>query len=260
MTQAIILAAGQGTRLRPITDDKPKCLTPLNGKTLLERQTNVLKSAGISNITVVGGYRIDQIKAMGYSCHENPKYASTNMVSTLFCGEHLMSGNDDLLICYGDIIYQPNNLETLLKNDAEIALMIDKDWRQLWELRLDNPLTDAETLKLDHEGNIIELGKKPKGYDEIQGQYTGLIKIRKDKVRDFIHFYHDLDKEKTYDGQNFDNMYMTSFIQQLIDAGWQVKAAEVSNGWLEIDSVSDLETYQSLENKGQLKAYCDLSD
>lgn len=260
MTKAIILAAGQGTRLRPITNDKPKCLTPLSGKTLLERQVSVLKSAGINDITVIGGYRIDQIKALGYQCQENPNYESTNMVSTLFCAEHVMSESDDLLICYGDIIYQPNNLVTMLKNEAEIALMIDKDWRQLWELRLENPLEDAETLKLGDNGAVIELGKKPKGYDEIQGQYTGLIKVRKDKVKDFISFYHGLDQDKIFDGQDFDNMYMTSFIQQLIDARWDVKAAEVSNGWLEIDSVSDLETYQALEDKGQLKAYCDLGD
>lgn len=259
MTQAIILAAGQGTRLRPITDDKPKCLTPLDGKSLLARQTDVLQSAGIDDIVVIGGYRIDQIKALGYQCHENPSYESTNMVSTLFCAEQLMSGREDLLICYGDIIYQPNNLITLLQSEAEIALMVDKDWRQLWELRLDDPLSDAETLKLDDEGHVLELGKKPKSYDEIQGQYTGLIKVRKDKVQDFIHFYHDMDKDKNYDGQDFDNMYMTSFIQQLIDNGWEVKSAEVSNGWLEIDSVSDLEIYQSLQDQGQLKSYCDLS-
>ncbi len=259
MTQAIILAAGQGTRLRPITDDKPKCLTPLDGKSLLARQTDVLQSAGIDDIVVIGGYRIDQIKALGYQCHENPRYESTNMVSTLFCAEQLMSGREDLLICYGDIIYQPNNLKTLLQSEAEIALMVDKDWRQLWELRLDDPLSDAETLKLDDEGHVLELGKKPKSYDEIQGQYTGLIKVRKDKVQDFIHFYHAMDRDKNYDGQDFDNMYMTSFIQQLIDNGWEVKSAEVSNGWLEIDSVSDLETYQSLQDQGQLKAYCDLS-
>ncbi len=260
MTKAIILAAGQGTRLRPITNDKPKCLTPLNGKSLLARQTEVLKSAGINDILVIGGYRIDQIKTLGYSCIENPKFASTNMVSTLFCAQDEMSETEDLLICYGDIIYQENNLETLLNKDAEIALMIDKDWRQLWELRLENPLEDAETLKLSDDGSVLELGKKPDSYADIEGQYTGLIKVRKDKVNDFIRFYADLNQHETYDGQDFANMYMTSFLQQLIDAKWDVKAAMVSNGWLEIDSVSDLETYQGLEDKGQLKPYCDLGD
>lgn len=260
MTKAIILAAGQGTRLRPITNDKPKCLTPLSGKSLLARQSEVLKSAGVKDIVVIGGYRIDQINALGYTCVENPLYASTNMVSTLFCAQSEMSETEDLLICYGDIIYQPNNLAVVLQSDAEITLMIDEEWRQLWELRLDNPLEDAETLKLAENGSVLELGKKPDSYDDIEGQYTGLIKIRKDKIDDFIKFYEALDQTATYDGQNFANMYMTSFIQQLIDASWEVKAAMVNNGWLEIDSVSDLETYQSLEDQGKLKPYCDLGD
>ncbi len=260
MTTAIILAAGQGTRLRPITNDKPKCLTPLKGKTLLARQVAVLQSAGITDITVVGGYRIDQIRALGYQCLENTAYESTNMVSTLFCAEAKMTGQEDLLICYGDIIYQPDNLHTLLNTEAEIALMIDKEWRRLWELRLENPLEDAETLKLGDDGAVLELGKKPQRYDEIQGQYTGLIKISQAKVKDFVNFFHQLPKDQNYDGQDFDNMYMTSFLQQLIDTGWQVKAAEVSNGWLEIDSVDDLETYQSLEEQGKLITYCRLED
>lgn len=258
MTQAIVLAAGQGTRLRPITNDKPKCLTPIDGKTLLDRQAAVLNAAGISKITVIGGYRIDQIKALGYNCEENPAFESTNMVSTLFCAEAIMDESEDLLICYGDIIYQPENLTTVLETDAEMVLMVDKEWRKLWELRLENPLDDAETLKLSESDDVLELGKKPNNYDEIQGQYTGLIKIRKDKVKDLISFYHGLDKGATFDGQDFDNMYMTSFIQQLIDVNWQVKAALVNNGWLEIDSVSDLEAYQSLQDQGLLKPFCDL--
>jgi choline kinase len=258
MTKAIILAAGQGTRLRPITNDKPKCLTPLSGKSLLARQVEVLNAAGITDVLVIGGYRIDQIKALGYQCIENPHFATTNMVSTLFCAQDEMVDSEDLLICYGDIVYQANNLAAVLEKDAEITLMIDKDWQQLWELRLDNPLEDAETLKLGDDGSVIELGKKPKNYTEIEGQYTGLIKVRKDKVKDFVRYYAELDREGNYDGKDFANMYMTSFLQQLIDSNWEVKAAMVSNGWLEVDSVSDLETYQGMQDNGQLKPYCDL--
>lgn len=258
MTQAIILAAGQGTRLRPITNDRPKCLTPLAGKSLLARQVEVLKQAGVSDITVIGGYRIDQIKALGYRCKENKAYEGTNMVSTLFCAEDIMNNDEDLLICYGDIVYQPNNLSKVLDDKGELVLMVDQEWRRLWELRLDNPLEDAETFKMNDQGLVTELGKKPNGYDEVQGQYTGLIKVSQTKISDFIAFYHQLDREALYDGQDFDNMYMTSFIQMLIDAGWQVKAALVNNGWLEVDSVSDLETYQNLHQEGLLSSYYEL--
>ncbi|MFI4955397.1 MAG: NTP transferase domain-containing protein, partial [Gammaproteobacteria bacterium] len=81
MTRAIILAAGQGTRLRPLTNDKPKCLVPLNGIPLLARQAATLRACGVENIHVVGGYCVEQIQALNYSCSINADYATTNMVS-----------------------------------------------------------------------------------------------------------------------------------------------------------------------------------
>ncbi|MBK1652709.1 sugar phosphate nucleotidyltransferase [Halorhodospira halochloris] len=60
--RAIILAAGQGTRLRPLTDDRPKCMVELEGKPLLEHQLEVLRGAGIEDIHVVGGYRAEWLQ------------------------------------------------------------------------------------------------------------------------------------------------------------------------------------------------------
>ncbi len=219
MTRAIILAAGQGTRLRPLTEHCPKCLVSFAGKPLLDRQAEVLTRCGVNNIHVVGGYRADQIKHRGYSCSINEQYESTNMVSTLFSAMDYLTGTDDLLISYGDIIYQENNLRAVLSSQDEIAVMSDTQWKDFWSLRFDDPLSDAETFKCDQDGYIIELGKKARSYDDIQGQYTGLIKIRADRISALIDFYQQLDRGAQYDGKNFDNMYMTSFLQALIHAG-----------------------------------------
>lgn len=245
MTKCLILAAGQGTRLRPITNDKPKCLTPLAGKPMLIRQVETLKSQGIDNIHVATGYRSDQIEKLGFETSLNTRFDSTNMVETLFTAREFIKGSEDLIIGYGDIVYNEKNLVSLLESDEELSIMVDEKWKDLWSLRLDDPLTDAETLKLK-DGLITELGKKPNSYNEIEGQYTGLIKVRGDKVADFIGFYDKLDRDNEYDGNNFDNMYMTSFIQLLIDSGWKVGAAIVKNGWLEVDTVEDLNMYEKL--------------
>ncbi|CAH0992013.1 CTP:phosphoglutamine cytidylyltransferase [Sinobacterium norvegicum] len=255
MTRALILAAGQGTRLRPLTNDKPKCLVPLLGKTLLARQVDTLRQAGIDNIHIATGYRCDQIEALGFNTTKNPRFAETNMVETLFCAKDFIQQEGDLIIAYGDIVYNPENLQALLASDAEVALMIDKRWRDLWSLRLENPLEDAETLVLDEHSNVIELGKKPENYDRIHGQYTGLIKLRSDKIPAFIEHYNKLDRAGQYDGNDFDNMYMTSFIQGLIDNSWQVKAAIVNNGWLEIDSTDDLAQYENMASDGTLALF-----
>lgn len=257
--QALILAAGQGTRLRPLTNEKPKCLVELAGKSLLDRQAAVLRHAGVAQITVIGGYRAEQIGALGYPLVLNPRYASTNMVATLFCAESLMKDGQDLLIGYGDIVYEPRVLEELLASDAPVALSIDREWQRYWELRMEDPLVDAETLKLDAQGNLTELGKKPRCYDEIQGQYMGLIKIRADRVAAFREAYRQMDRDGTFDGQDFDNMYMTSFLQHLIDTGWELRAALVDNGWLEVDSVEDIETYQAMEAEGRLAPFMRLA-
>lgn len=255
MTRALILAAGEGTRLRPLTNDKPKCMVPLLGTSLLERQISCLKNQGISNIHIATGYRAGQIEVLGYPTSLNARYNQTNMVRTLFSALDFIKQEGDLIISYGDIVYNDNNLRVLLECEDEIGLMIDSKWRDLWSLRLENPLDDAETLMMNDAGFITELGKKPDSYDRIQGQYTGLIKIRSDKINDFINFYYQLDNKAIYDGKDFDNMYMTSFLQALIDASWQAKAVLVENGWLEIDSVEDLKQYELLAKQGKLDRF-----
>jgi choline kinase len=255
MTKALILAAGQGTRLRPLTDDRPKCLVEFCGETLLKRQAATLRLCDIADICVATGYRSDLIRELGFTTIENPRYESTNMVESLFCAKAFFEKEGDLIIAYGDIIYQKENLIALMNSDEEVSLMIDSNWRDLWSLRFENPLDDAETLLMSEDGYVTELGKKPKNYEQIQGQYTGLIKIREDKKSDILAFYNELDRSISYDGKDFDNMYMTSFLQLLIDDRWKVKAVEVSNGWLEIDSVEDLEAYEGMASRGELSRF-----
>ncbi|MDP9940106.1 phosphocholine cytidylyltransferase family protein [Ectopseudomonas alcaliphila] len=253
--RAVILAAGQGSRLRPYTDDRPKCMVSLFGKPMLHRQLEVLRASGINDITLVGGYKADALDAEAVNIVLNPRYAKTNMVSTLFCAESVMTDDQDLLILYGDVIYEPKVLESLLSCDCPLAISVDREWRRFWELRMENPLADAETLKLQDGNRIVELGKKPSGYDEVQGQYMGLIKVRADVVLAFRNAWHVMDRAIAYDGKDFDNMYMTSFLQYLIDQGWDARAAFTDNGWLEVDTVEDLEEYELMQRKGLLSSF-----
>lgn len=254
----IILAAGQGTRLRPYTDDRPKCLVELQGRPLLHRQLDVLRAKGLSDITLIAGYRADRLLDQGVDVVLNPRFAETNMVSTLFCAEARMVEGQDLLIAYGDIIYQPSVLESLLATDAPLAIAIDREWRRFWEIRMEDPLADAETLKLDNNDCIVELGRKPKDYSEVQGQYMGLIKIRGDHVAAFRQAWHQMDRNVMRDGKDFDNMYMTTFLQSLIDSGWTARAAFTDNGWLEVDTVEDLDQYHEMLRSGQLDSFIQL--
>ena len=143
--KAIILVAGEGARLRPYTLDRPKCLVEVDGYSLLDRQMTVLATEAIHPIVLIGGYRVEMLKRSGIELRVNPRYAETNMVWTLFCAEDDLEG--EVLLCYGDIVYSREILQTLLESKADISVAIDLDWESYWRARNENPLDDAETLK-----------------------------------------------------------------------------------------------------------------
>ena len=255
MTHCLILAAGEGTRLRPFTCDRPKGLVALLGKSLVSHQIDTLKTCGIENIAIATGYKAEKFAALGHQMFHNEFFASTNMVESLFAARlFLEQAKGDVLISYGDIVYQQKNLQSILDTDGDIVVMVDDGWLELWSARNENLLNDAETLKYGKHGQIVELGKKPTSLDDIKGQYTGLIKIQAQKVADLVSFYDQLDRSSHYDGHTFEQMYMTSFLQLLIDAGWMVMPAHVSHGWLEVDTVEDLHLYERLFSEGKLDA------
>ena len=247
--KAIILAAGQGIRLRPYTDNYPKCMVEYNGKPIIDYILESLNNAGISDIVIVDGYKKEALESYLSSKHikfcTNEKYGSTNMVYTLFCSENEM--NDDIIISYADIIYRENIIKKLQEDKSDFSVIVDKNWKELWKLRMENPLLDAETMKIDSDGYIYELGQKPQSFDEIQGQYIGLVKISKEFLPEVTKYYKSLDKSAIYDGKTFDNMFMTTFIQSLIDNVKKPKAVFIEGGWVEIDSCQDIEAYKSLK-------------
>lgn len=236
--KAVILAAGEGSRLRPYTNDRPKCLVEYRGKPILDYTLETLRACGVNDIVVVRGYKGECIVRPGVRFHENPRFAETNMVYTLLCAKAELQ--DDVIISYGDIIYREGVLNTLLASKAPLSVIVDRKWKELWRQRMENPLDDAETMKLDAEGNIRELGKKPKSYDDVNGQYIGLLKIAGGACREILDFYESLDPAASYDGRPKEKMFMTSFIQLIIDRLMPVKAVMIDGGWLEVDAPEDL--------------------
>lgn len=240
--KGIILAAGQGIRLRPMTDDRPKCMVEYRGVPLIDQIMDTLSACGVSPLVIVAGYRSDVLENHVRPQHArviiNSDFNSTNMVHSLFCAEGELTG--DILISYSDIIYKQEIVQAILDCPADLAITIDTEWRSLWQLRMDDPLADAETLQLDCNGCVLDLGRKPSSYDEIQGQYMGLIKIS-GRIWDQVKWlYQGLDRQKLFDGKNFSQMYMTTFLMELIQSGIACQSVPIQGGWLEIDAPSDL--------------------
>ena len=244
--ESIILAAGSGTRLGNLTKSNPKCMVKVKGKSLIEYQLDVLKLNGFENINIVCGYEYKKIKFKNIRYFLNKKYAETNMVYSLFCAKEILNSGNDVIISYGDILYNNEVLKRIVSSTSEINIAIDLDWQKYWDQRMDDPLSDAETLKFDEDLNILEIGKKPKSLQEIQGQYIGLIKLRSDIAMKLHSIWEKMDREILYDSKTFSNMYMTSFLQYLIQIGINLKGVPINGGWAEIDTPSDIIVAESL--------------
>jgi len=236
--KAIILAAGRGSRMQGLTDDRPKCLVELRGKTLLDWQLEALHGAGITEIGIVTGYKREQLADRGLHEFHNPRWAETNMVSSLECaGDWLRAG--PCVVSYSDIFYESEAVTALVESKAKLAVTYDAHWRALWEKRFGDPLLDAETFRLNADGTLAEIGNKPKTIAEIEGQYMGLLRLTPEGWREVMCI------RSTLLPETCDRMHMTGTLQKVIEAGRvSVAALPYHMGWGEVDSAEDLAGYQ----------------
>ena len=251
--KALILAAGQGKRLGKASKNRPKCLVELFGKSIINKQLEILKSSNIKNINIVTGFKSNLLNNLNLNTYHNKDFEKTNMVFSMFKAFDLFDSNEtDLIVSYGDIIYEKGNLDKLINSKSPVSIMVDQNWRNLWSLRFDNPLDDAETMIFDNNLNIIELGKKTDNYSYIQGQYTGLIKFDKNYLKKIKDIYIEIQNSNLID---YKNMYMTDFLQLIINQKIKVSATLVKGGWLEIDTEKDIICYENLDKHGELKKF-----
>jgi choline kinase len=248
--KVIILAAGQGERLRPLTENIPKCMVNFLGKSILERQIDIFQNLGINDISVVAGYCADKVNLDNITKFENKNFMTTNMVESLFTAEEKL--DDSVIVSYGDIIFEPSIIQNLIDSRHDISVVVDKNWRDLWNVRFENPLDDAESLVLDKNELILELGQKVDSIDNIQGQFIGLMKFQNDGIIDIINFYKKM-KLIANSSTNplnpnlpFEKSFMTDFLQGLIQNNQKLNAIIIKNGWLEIDSLKDYNLYQKM--------------
>ncbi len=259
---AIILAAGEGKRLRPLTNDKPKCMVELFGKSILQRQLEIFRSCGINDISVVTGYLGDKIMFDGIRYYQNQKYASTNMIETLFCAEDAI--RDSTIVSYGDIIFEKNILEKLIDATDDISVVVDKSWYKYWKMRFNDPLEDAESLIVDNNGYIKNIGQKVSHVKQIMGQYIGLMKFQHNGTLYLKNFYKNTMKHAST-GINslnpklpFEKSYMTDLLQALISNDYKIKSIPINNGWLEVDTKHDYDIYNLFYEENKLHKFIKL--
>lgn len=255
--KVIILAAGQGTRLRPLTDDRPKCMVEVNGKSIIERQLDTMYACGIhdEDITIICGYcsdvLMDRFKDTKINFIVNEQYDSTNMVCSLMCARNLMEAEEDIIISYGDIIYGEPVFQKILAAEDDTSVIVDDGWYEYWSERCENPLDDAETLMFDQNNYLTEIGQKTTELAKVQSQYIGLMRFKGEGLKAMLSLSDEAEK-RSANGEalwrttrNYAKMYMTDLLQGLIDEENKLRAVHIQRGWFEIDDCEDLKVVES---------------
>ena len=260
--KAIILAAGLGQRLHPHTIDKPKAMVELMGCSLIQRQIDIYEYFGVSPVIIVGGHGFSTLKKTGCTLVKNENFSTTNMVYSLLCARNHL--DDDVIVSYGDIIYEPCILEKLIKSSHNISVAVDTNWRSYWEARFENPLCDAETLKISSDQKLLEIGNKPHSYADIDAQFMGLIKFKKSSLSNILHLCDTLNASSNklsaeLNGTTIESAYTTDLLNHLINEKVSIYAVKFSGAWVEIDTTTDLGNEVTVQRCKKIdEAICEL--
>jgi 2-aminoethylphosphonate-pyruvate transaminase len=178
-SHAIILAAGQGMRLRAVVDDRPKGLIEIGGEPLVARSIRLLRAAGIRRVTLVAGYRSSQYTRLlaheaGVVVVENAGFATTGSMASLATALKVLTGDDDLLVLESDIIYEPRALDVILQShDTTLASGATGAGDEVW---------------IHTEGNRLRAMSKDRGVlRSVAGEFVGITHLSRaaaDAMRD----------------------------------------------------------------------------
>lgn len=241
--KAIIIAAGMGSRLIPLTNDKPKCMLELKGKTLLECQIDALRASGIDRIAVIKGYKKERINYPGLIYYINDNYQNNNILHSLFYAEKEM--DDEFIAVYSDIFYTKDIVKRLLDNKEDVSIVADIDWRGYYQGRTDHSISEAENVIFDADNNVVKIGKILPNKDDVHGEFIGMMKCTKKGALVFKRYFHRL--KQIYSGKPFQKAsifgkaYLTDIFQDMVDFGVRINCVIIEKGWAEIDTVQDYE-------------------
>ncbi len=231
----IILSAGRGKRLGTKTELLPKCLVKVKGKPIIDYLENFRNK--FKKTIIVAGYKHHLLfnkfkKVKNLSFCINTDYINTNMVYSLFKVSKNQIKKSDIVVCYSDIIFDPN-IYKLFKQTKKTFITINKKWLDLWKkrMRFNKIKYDAEDLVIDNS-KVISIGNKiqkklPKY------QFMGLVKITNKDFFKLKKFF--LKQKKNIDFTSFLNLAIKNKIIKL-------SYRKTSSYWYEIDTKSDLKS------------------
>lgn len=224
--QAIIMAAGKGSRLGGLTKGNPKSFVEIKGKKLIEYNLEILKELGVEKIIIVTGYREDAFMKLTKDMSEvvlkyNPFYSLVNVLGSFYIGMEELS--DDFLYLHADTLCEKKVFDELIQFKADVNLPVE--FKEC----------DEEAMKVHLEDGRITKITKQMPIEESAGEFIGIASFRKKIIPKL--------KEKTKEvlAEGKFESYFEAAIQRLIDEKeFDVRTVDIKDAfWAEIDFEED---------------------
>lgn len=238
-TKAVILAATRGSKLEDLTVDRPKCMVDVRGKPLLHRLVGSFNDAGVRELTVVTGYKADTVNFPGINTAENTEFETTGEVASLACSMDALKG--ECVVSYGDIMFRSHVLNQLLDCEADIAVVVDANWKQE---RAETTKRTVDLAACNHaytgdyfDDEVSELTRLDSAMNEADanGEWIGLAKFSA-KGSELLRA--ELDNMKS-DG-SLGKASMNDLFNRLIDSGAKPQVVYITGNWLDVNDAFDL--------------------
>jgi choline kinase len=218
----IYLAAGEGRRLRPLTDDRPKAMVELGGVPLAERALRSLCEAGAGEIVAVLGHRPETMRALGGLVSEerfNPRFAELGNIYSLWCARDVIERG--CLIVNSDVLFEDEIARRLVALEGSAVLCASADG------------VDAESMKaVSSEGRLVSLSKEAP--HDVNPEYIGLARIDEAHGPLLAAILDEFVERELLD------LYYESALEELARRE-SVRAVSVDGlAWIEIDDHEDL--------------------
>lgn len=236
--KALILAAGTASRLRPLTNNTPKCLLKIGERPLLQRSMDALVANGITEFCIVTGYLHNMIEdfvhehypSLNVQFIHNDVYASTNNIYSLWMARPVAEG-EDVLLLDSDLLYDPAIVDRVLKSGDDNNLTLIR-----------HELSEEEIkVIVDNDGKIMELNKTCSPADAI-GESLGIEKMGKAYTKAL---YAEL--EKMMNEEHLENSFYELAFERLIAQGHSFRIVDVTGLFsCELDTVDDFENAKML--------------
>ena len=231
--QAIMMAAGKGSRLGSLTGGKPKAFAQINGKRLIDYNLRLLEKYQVDEIIIVTGYQCEAFEKLAADDKSiitvyNPFYEMVNVLGSFYMGMHLL--HDDFIYLHADTICEPRIFEQLVKMESDVTLPVDCK------------VCDDEAMKVRSEnGKIVQITKNMPN-ELADGEFIGMASFRKNVIPALGEKTKQLLAEKEF------SAYFESAIQRLIDeTDFDIKHVPTEGAfWAEIDFMED---YENAVNK-----------